>query len=319
MNRPPTKQVPVLVITGPTGSGKSALALEVAGYWNGVIINADSAQVYRELRVLTARPTPADEARAPHRLYGILSAAERCSAGSWRELAVAEIAKARADGRLPIVAGGTGLYLRSLIEGLAAIPAIPAAVRAQAQTLWAALGGDGFRDALAERDPVAAARLPAGDRQRLLRAWEVVEATGRTLGAWQAAAPAPSPLGPFVTLALMPPRELLYPTLDARFLRMVEAGAVDEVRELLALQLDPALPATKALGVRELAAFLEGSLSLAAAIATAQQATRRFAKRQITWLRHQTPAPVAFHEQYSERLKAEIFAFIRHRLLTRGT
>lgn len=319
MSRPPTKEIPVLVIAGPTGSGKSALAVAVAEHCNGVIINADSAQVYRELRVLTARPTPADEARAPHRLYGILSAAERCSVGSWRELAVAEITKARTDGRLPIVTGGTGLYLRSLIEGLAATPAIPAEVRAQAQALWLALGGDGFRSVLAERDPVSAARLPAGDRQRLLRAWEVVQATGRPLGAWQAAAPAPTPLGSFVTLALLPPRELLYPALGARFVRMVEAGAVDEVRELLALQLDPTLPAMKALGVRELAAFLQGSLSLAAAIATAQQATRRFAKRQMTWLRHQTPAAVAFHEQYSERLNGEIFAFIRHRLLTRRT
>ena len=319
MSHPPTKQVPVLVITGPTGSGKSALALEVAGRCNGVIVNADSAQVYRELRVLTARPMPADEARAPHRLYGILPAAQRCSAGHWREHAVAEIAKARSDDRLPIVTGGTGLYLRALSEGLAAIPAIPAEVRAEAQALWSALGGDGFRSVLAERDPVSAARLPAGDRQRLLRAGEVVEATGRPLGAWQAAAPAPTALGPVVTLALMPARELLYPVLDARFLRMLEAGAVDEVRALLALQLDPALPAMKALGVRELAAFLEGSLSLAAAIAAAQQATRRFAKRQMTWLRHQAPAAVAFHEQYSERLKGEIFAFIRHRLLTQRT
>lgn len=309
----------MLVIAGPTGSGKSALALAVAEQCGGVIINADSAQVYRELRVLTARPSPDDEARVPHRLYGVLSAAERCSAGRWRELAVAEISRARAEGRQAIVAGGTGLYLRALTDGLAAIPPIPAEVRAQAEELWAKLGRDGFRDALAEHDPVAAARLPAGDRQRLLRAWEVVQATGRSLSDWQAAAPASASVGALATIVLLPPREVLYPALDARFLRMIEAGAVDEVRRLLALHLDPSLPAMKALGVRELAGFVDGTASLEAATAAAQQATRRFAKRQMTWLRHQVPATVAFREQYSERLKGEIFAFIRHRLLTRRT
>lgn len=312
----------MLVIAGPTGSGKSALALEVAESCNGTIINADSAQVYRELRVLTARPTASDEARAPHCLYGILSAAERCSAGRWRELALAAIAAARAAGRQPIVAGGTGLYIRSLIQGLAAVPAIPERVRTDAAALWARLGRDGFRNALAERDPGAAARLPAGDRQRLLRAWEVVQATGRTLSDWQAAAvPAAvdAPDGGFATLVLLPPREILYPMLDSRLLRMIATGAVDEVRRLLALELDPTLPAMKALGVRELAGFLDGSMPLEAAVATAQQATRRFAKRQMTWLRHQLPGAAAFHEQYSERSKGEIFAFIRHMLLTSRT
>ena len=310
----------MLVIAGPTGSGKSTLALAIAEHCNGVIINADSAQVYRELRVLTARPSPDDEARAPHRLYGVLSAAERCSAGRWRELALAEIATARAQGRQPIVVGGTGLYLRSLIEGLAAIPAIPPEVRARAEALWAELGRERFRAALAECDPVAAARLPAGDRQRLLRAWAVVQATGRTLSDWQAAAPASAPGGEtFATVVLLPPREVLYPALDARFRRMIETGAVDEVRRLLALHLDPSLPAMKALGVRELAGFLDATTSLEAAAAAAQQATRRFAKRQMTWLRHQVAAAVVLHEQYSESAQTKIFAFIRHRLLTRRT
>lgn len=310
----------MLVIAGPTGSGKSALALAVAEQCDGVIINADSAQVYRELRVLTARPSPDDEARAPHRLYGFLSAAERCSAGRWRELAVTEVAAARGEGRQAIVTGGTGLYLRALTDGLAAIPPIPAEVRAQAEELWAELGRDGFRNALAEHDPVAAVRLPAGDRQRLLRAWEVVQATGKPLSDWQAAAPASAPGDEaFATVVLLPPREVLYPALDARFREMIEAGAVDEVRRLLALHLDPTLPAMKALGVRELAGFLDGTASMQAATAAAQQATRRFAKRQMTWLRHQVPGAVVFHEQYSERLNGEIFAFIRHRLLTRRT
>src|SRR5207342_997496 len=161
--------------------------LDVAVRFAGIVINADSAQVYRELRVLTARPSADDEARVPHRLYGVLSAAERCSAGRWRTIALAEIAAARAAGLLPIVVGGTGLYLKALIEGLAPVPPIPPAVRAQAEALWAHLGSDGFREALAGRDPAAAARLPAADRQRLLRAWEVVQATGRPLADWQRA------------------------------------------------------------------------------------------------------------------------------------
>lgn len=317
MSATPPKEIPVLVIAGPTGSGKSALALAVAEHCNGVIINADSAQVYHELRILTARPLPEDEARVPHRLYGTLSAAERCSAGRWRQLAVAEIAAARAQGRQPIVIGGTGLYIKSLIDGLSAIPTIPAGVRARAEALWAELGRDGFRDALAEHDPVAAARLPDGDRQRLLRAWEVVQATGRPLSDWQAA-PVSAPDGQsFATVVLLPPREVLYPMLDARFRRMIEAGAVEEARQLLALQLDPSLPAMKALGVRELAGFLDGTASLEAATAAAQQATRRFAKRQMTWLRHQVTAAVVLREQYSESAQTEIFAFIRRRVLTR--
>jgi tRNA dimethylallyltransferase len=306
-----------LIIAGPTGSGKSALALEVAATFDGVVVNADSAQVYRELRILTARPSPQDEARAPHRLYGVLSAAERCSAGRWLGLAQVAILEARSAGRLPVVVGGTGLYLKVLTEGLAPVPAVPAEVRAEARELWAKLGGEAFRAELAQHDPEAAARLPAFDRQRLLRAWEVRRATGRPLSAWQRGARARAVrVNPAVTLVLSPPRAALYPALNARFLRMLENGALDEVAALLAMHLDPTLPAMKAVGVRELAAHLGGRTTLAEATAAAQQATRRFAKRQMTWLRHQVRADAVFLEQYSERIKPQIFSFIRTRLLT---
>lgn len=308
----------MLIVAGPTGSGKSDLALEAAAAFDGVVINADSAQVYRELRVLTARPSPDDEARVPHRLYGELSATERCSAGRWLAMARAAIDEVRAEGRLPIVVGGTGLYLKALTEGLAPVPAIPAEVRVEAAALWAELGGDGFRAKLAARDPEAAARWPASDRQRLQRAWEVVRATGRPLAEWQRAGTAPI-AGQFATLVLLPPRETLYPALDARFLRMLEAGALEEVRGLLAMRLDPSLPAMKAVGVRELAAHITGEQTLETAKAATQQATRRFAKRQMTWLRHQVRADIVLNEQYSERIRPKIFAFIRRGLLTGST
>lgn len=307
----------MLIIAGPTGSGKSALALEVASAFGGVVINADSAQVYRELRILTVRPSFEDEARAPHRLYGVLSVAERCSAGRWLRLAEAAIDEATSAHRLPVVVGGSGLYLKALTEGLAPIPAVPGEVRAEAAALWAKLGGEAFRAELARDDPEAAARLPASDRQRLLRAWEVLRATGRPLSEWQrAAGELTDPAKPTAILVLSPPRQTLYPALDARFLRMLQAGALQEVEALLAMGLDPSLPAMKAVGVRELAAHLRADTTLAEATAAAQQATRRFAKRQMTWLRHQVAADAVFFEQYSERIKAEIFSFIRQGLLT---
>ncbi len=176
----------VVIVAGPTASGKSALALALAEEFRGTIINADSMQVYRDLRVLTARPGPEAEARAPHRLYGVIDAADSCSAGRWRELARAEVLAARAAGRLAILAGGSGLYLHAWLNGLAAVPAVPQAVRIAARALHAELGGAAFRARLAEHDPAAAARLPAGDTQRLVRAYEVVTATGRPLAEWQA-------------------------------------------------------------------------------------------------------------------------------------
>lgn len=310
---------PVVVIAGPTAAGKSRLALGLADAFAGTVINADSMQVYRELRVLTARPSPADEAEVPHRLYGILPGAERCSAGRWRALAMAAINEAWAAGRLPLVVGGTGFYMKVLREGLSPIPHVPAELRAEARRLHAHIGPERFRDAVAAIDPDTAARLPAGDTQRLIRAWEVHAATGIPLSRWHRQAPAekPSPAR-FATIVVAPHREHLNAAIEARFRRMIEAGAIDEVRRLLALDLDPSLPVMKAAGVRELAAFLQGTLTLDAACNAATRATRAIAKRQMTWLRHQVAADLTLTAQHSETLTQGIFAFIRRFLLTRG-
>ncbi len=309
----------VIIIAGPTGSGKSALALAVAEAFGGTIINADSMQVYRDLAVLTARPGPAELARAPHRLYGTIDAAEAYSAGRWREAALAEIAAARDAGRLPLLVGGTGLYLRALLDGLAPVPPVPAAARAAARALHARLGPADFHAALARLDPEAAGRLPPGDTQRLIRAYEVAAATGQGLAAWRRAQAAPAIAA--ASILLLPPRDALYAACDARFLAMMAAGAEAEAKDLLARGLDPGLPAMKAVGVRELGDALAHRISRAAAIAAAQQATRRYAKRQYTWFRHQLPETAGLRklvldEQLSERLLPGIFSFIRQFLLT---
>ncbi len=280
-----TDITPVVVVAGPTGSGKSALALAVAERHGGAVINADSMQVYRELAVLTARPQPEALARAPHHLYGALSAAERCSAGRWCEMARAEIDAAREAGRLSVVVGGTGLYIEALMRGLAAIPPIPDATRRSVQARIARDGPVAVHAALARVDPETAQHIKPTDVQRIARAWEVWEATGRSLSNWQHEGEAATGLR-FLTLLIDPPREALYAACDARHARMIADGAVDEVRRLAALGLDPALPAMKALGVRELAAFLDGRVPLADACAAGKKATRNYAKRQMTWFRN---------------------------------
>jgi tRNA dimethylallyltransferase len=309
----------VVVIGGPTASGKSALALDLACALNGVVINADSMQLYAELAILTARPSADDLARAPHRLYGVLAAAHPSSVAAWCDMAYAEIARAGAAGLRPIVVGGTGLYLKALIEGLSPIPAIPDHIRAATRELHATLGGEGFHAELARWDPKMARRLDAGDTQRMIRAWEVMVATNRSLADWQAEAPTLPPPGlRFRLLVLDPPRDVLYRACDGRFLAMLDRGAEAEVARLLALDLDPSLPAMKAVGVPELAAFLRGEIGREAAIARAQQATRNLAKRQTTWFRHQRPATGDTVQgchvataQYSQTLSCEILPFLR--------
>ena len=296
---------PVIVVAGPTASGKSALASALAQRLDGIVINADAMQVYRELRILTARPTPADEARVPHRLYGVLPALEACSAARWRDMAGREIAAALAQCKRPIVVGGTGLYLRVLMHGLAAVPAVPAAIRSLTRALHQRLGAAAFHARLAERDPVMATRLHPRDSQRLIRAWDVFEATGRSLADWQSDGKA-APLFDFRMLALTPPRQVVYDACNARLLAMLDAGALDEVRRLARLALDPALPIMKAVGLRELLAHVQGRAALDAAVAGAQQATRRYAKRQLTWLRHQIRPEMTFNAQHSSELLGEI-------------
>lgn len=301
----PVPETPVIVIGGPTASGKSALAVEIASRLGGAVVNADSMQVYRELRVLTARPDDDDMARVPHLLYGVLPAAERCSAARWRALAEDAIAGLRGRGLVPVVVGGTGLYLRALMEGIADLPPLPEEVRRRARELRERLGPDAFHADLAARDPAMAGRLSPADTARTLRAWEVLEATGRSLADWQAD-PAAAPRGMrFLPIFVDPPRDLLYARCDARFVAMMGQGALEEVRALDALGLDLDLPAMKALGVPELRAHLRGRLSLEEAVARAQMLTRRYAKRQVTWFRHQWDLSHGWHvpdAQQSERL-----------------
>jgi tRNA dimethylallyltransferase len=300
----------VVVIAGPTASGKSALALGVAEALNGTIINADSMQVYRDLAVVTARPGPEDLARVPHRLYGMLDGAELCSAARWAEMARQEIEATAAAGRLPMLCGGTGLYLRTLLFGIAPVPEIPEDVRKAGRQRHAEIGGEAFRDELARLDPVAAAKLHAGDSQRLMRAYEVVAATGMTLAAWQAAQPpAETGLAP-ESFILLPPRDALYAAIDRRFAGMVAAGALEEVEALVARSLDPDLPVMKAVGVPELSAYLAGRIPLDLAISQAQQASRRYAKRQFTWFRHQMPGALVINEKYSINLIGRICQII---------
>ena len=278
--------IKAILIAGPTASGKSGAGLELAARFGGTIINADSMQVYRELRLLTARPSEADEARVPHRLYGTVPAAEAYSVGRWLGDAGSAIAEAQWKGRLPILVGGTGLYFKALTEGLAPVPDIPIEIRSYWRERSDELGRDALHDELAARDPNMAARLGPADPQRIVRALEVIDATGMSLAEWQGgdAAPLLAP-GDALRLVIAPEREPLYAAIDARFDRMIEQGALDEVRALLALKLDPGLPAMRAHGVCELAAYLSGAVTREEAVAKAKTESRRYAKRQMTWLR----------------------------------
>jgi tRNA dimethylallyltransferase len=310
----------IVIVAGPTASGKSALALALAEEFGGTIINADSQQVYRDLAVLSARPSAAEMARVPHRLYGVIDAAENCSAGRWVALAQAEIDAARRAGRLPILAGGTGLYLEVLLNGLAALPSIPAAAREEAKALYAELGGAVFRARLAALDPVSAAKIAASDAQRLTRAYEVARATGKPLSQWQAEQ-APTRSLRAAAHVLLPEREGLYRACDARVRAMIAQGAEEEARSLLGRGLAPNLPAMKAVGLRELGAALDGRSSRDEAIAAMQQATRQYAKRQYTWFRNRLQNSeilrrLTIKEQFSVSLLPEIFSFIRSSLLT---
>ena len=275
----------IWLIAGPTASGKSALALALAETIGGEIVGADSMQVYRDLRVLTARPTPEEEARVPHHLVGCVDAAEPWSTGRWLRAARAAVADLAARGKTAVVVGGTGLYFRALTEGLADIPEIPADVREAAMRLYDEAGETAVRARLGP----TANRIETGDRQRLVRALEVLEATGRPLADWQSTAANALPPGSWRAAVLEPDRAELYRRCDTRLAAMARAGALDEVRVLSGRKLSPLLPAMKAVGVRELAAHIAGEISLETALARAQMETRRYAKRQLTWLRNQTP------------------------------
>lgn len=284
------KQAPgrAVLIAGPTASGKSALALDLAVRLGGTVINCDSMQVYRDLRVLTARPTPAEEARAPHRLYGHADAAVNHSAGMWVTDATAALAEARAAGRLPIFVGGTGLYFKALTRGLSAVPEIPPAIREAVRARLERDGPEALYRELARHDGAMAERLKPRDRVRIARALEVVEATGRSLADWhREGLPPLLPPGETVAVFLAPERGALYARIDARFEAMMEEGALAEVAALMARDLDPLLPAMKAHGVPALMRFLRGEITRAEATTIGQTDTRHYAKRQFTWFRHQ--------------------------------
>ncbi|MFL6765110.1 MAG: tRNA (adenosine(37)-N6)-dimethylallyltransferase MiaA [Sphingomicrobium sp.] len=278
---------PLVVIAGPTASGKSALALALAQQIGGVIVNADSAQIYRDLRVLSAAPTDEELRLAPHRLYGIRDGALPCSSAEWAAIAKQEIANVHSRGRTPILVGGTGLYLRTLLDGIAPVPAIDSEVRARVRQ--SPVDENGRK--LATLDPDAAARLKPTDTTRINRALEVILATGRTLAEWQREREGgitdEIELRP---LLLLPPRKWLYARCNERFAHMIDEGAVSEVEALLARKLNPNLPVMRAIGVPELSTYLAGRTTLDDAIAAGQQSTRRYAKRQYTWFAHQPPA-----------------------------
>jgi tRNA dimethylallyltransferase len=279
-----------VLIAGPTASGKSGLALALAEELGGVIVNADSMQVYRDLRILTARPSADEEAPVPHRLYGHVDAAESYSVGRWLRDMDPVLTEAARLGRLPIVVGGTGLYFKALTRGLAAVPPIPPAIRAGWRARLAAEGASALHEVLGECDSESAARIRPGDGARIIRALEVVQATGQTLSAWQRAGiPALLDSAATVNVFLIPDRAELYRRIDARFDSMIAGGALEEVRALDARKLDPLCPVMKAHGVPWLREVLAGRLTLEAAASEAKRDTRRYAKRQFTWFRHQLP------------------------------
>jgi len=276
----------VALIAGPTASGKSALALALAESTGGLIINADSAQIYRDLPIVSAAPSEGDLRRAEHRLYGIRNGAEPCSAAEWAELAKAEIQEAQRNQQLPILVGGTGLYLRTLLDGIAPVPPIDPHIRKRVR----AHSAEENRSELERLDPEAAERVNPADTTRIARALEVVASTGRTLANWQSSRE--GGIGSQIDLKpliLLPPRPWLYERCDSRFTKMIDDGAVQEVEALLARGLDPSLPVMQAIGVREIAAFLKGELTREDLLAKGQQATRNYAKRQYTWFAHQPP------------------------------
>ncbi len=313
----PIKNYKALIIAGPTASGKSSLALDIAEKYPSTIINADSQQVYKELSIISARPIADDEARCPHKLFGILSASEVCSAGRWLELAKIEIEQSLAGGRIPLLVGGTGLYLKALTEGLSPIPEVDPDIRHKSRALWDGADEGEFIAKLAEIDPISAASIAPTDSQRLIRAYEVSLSTGRPFSDWRnEPKKAVFPHMDFATIQLLPERDTLYAAINARFDKMVNSGALDEVKNLLKLGLDSDLPAMKALGVPELAAHIRGELSIEEAMEKAKTASRNYAKRQLTWARHQMGDGVLTVAQYSESSRGKIFSFIGEFLLT---
>ncbi len=299
-----------VLIAGPTASGKSALGLALADRLDGEIVNADSMQVYGDLRIVTARPSAEEEAQAPHHLYGHVAADTVYSTGQWLTEAISAIGQVQDRGKVPIVLGGTGLYFRALTEGFVEIPDIPDDVRTMTRTEVEEIGPVAAHGLLREVDPDWAAQVHENDPQRIARGLEVFRATGRPLTAWQAEPVAARELGPVAKIVLEPDRDWLIERIHRRFRLMVEAGAVDEVEALLKLGLAPSLPAMKALGVPELGGYLAGEMSLEDAIEAGAIKSRQYAKRQSTWFRQQMISWNKVSAQDLESQITKIFSFI---------
>lgn len=303
---------PAILIHGPTASGKTALAIEVARKLGGEVINADSMQVYRDLQVISARPTEEEMDGVPHHLFGYVDAAARYSTGEWLEAARSVLKRLQRQNKHAVIVGGTGLYLLALTQGLSDIPPVPDDIRAEVKQISDTEGADGLRARLAPHDPDLAERLGTGDKQRLARAYEVWLATGRPLSDFQTERQPPVLKdGEWVGYALTPPRSALYKKIDRRFEGMLMQGAMAEARALVARDLDPELPAMKAHGMPWLAAFVRGEISAEEAAENAKRDTRRYAKRQFTWIGRQFPFwPRIPSPEIGDRLRV-IFALYR--------
>lgn len=307
MSNPPS----AILIAGPTASGKSALALAVAERYAGTIINADSMQIYRDLRILTARPSVEDEQRVPHRLYGHVGAETAYSAGHYAKDVQQAIESAEAADQLPIIVGGTGLYFKVLLEGLSPVPDIDPEVRRRWRLAAETETADALHGVLARRDPEMAARLLPADRQRIVRALEVMDQTGRSLATWQETPGTPLIDGDAVAkVVVLPPREILHQRADTRFENMLANGARDEVQALMARNLDPGLPAMRALGVAQISTWLDGTIDRAEALRRGQAETRQYIKRQSTWLRKNMMSWKAISTQQTESQLADFLMFI---------
>lgn len=300
-----------ILIAGPTASGKSAAALALAERLGGCVINADSMQVYKNLRILTARPSAEEETRVPHALYGFLAGHDAYSVGRWMSDVEGAIAEAEARGQLPVITGGTGLYFKALLEGLSPVPDIPERIRRRWRRIARETSGPELHEMLVERDPAMAERLRPSDPQRITRALEVIEATGRSLADWQRQ-PGRGLLdeGDVLKIVVAPEREILNQRIDARLVRMLDNGAVEEVRALAAQKLDPGLPIMRALGVAPLIAHLRGEVDRADAVETVNTQTRRYAKRQATWAKSNMISWNVLSEKDSESLIQKILSFI---------
>lgn len=280
-------QQKIIILGGPTASGKTALAIDIAARINAVVINADSQQVYREIPIITAQPTKEEQNAVPHRLYGVVSAREYFSVANWLAMLEAEIKSAWTKGKTPLLVGGTGMYIKSLVEGIAEVPEISNEIRSHVRGLCDSVGAPEVHRLLSEKDPQIAGKLKPGDKQRVLRAYEVILQTGKSLLHWQQQNKTIFPPEMFGLFSLLPDRQEVYKRCNLRFLNMLENGAIEEVRALKAMQIPPKMPAMNALGVPELLSYENGDISRDAMVELAQQKTRNYVKRQFTFFRNQ--------------------------------